>query len=127
MDLKNNKHEEPVRDYEWPSNDETSLKRGNLLKYSLMCIHLKEQLKALTDESFDALDDDHSGSLDHLEIGKIMTTVALSMGVQPPSQEELQSILNQLDENFDGVIDKEEFFDLIYLVVGKMIETEEEL
>lgn len=56
-----------------------------------------------------------------------METVALSMGVLPPSPEELLQILGQLDENRDGVIDKEEFFDLIYLVIGKMTETEEEL
>ena len=31
----------PERDYEWPSNDQKIVKRGNLLKFCLMCLHLK--------------------------------------------------------------------------------------
>ena len=86
---KKNKEVIKERDYEWPSDDDVSIKRGNLIKSSLICLHLKDGLKQLTGLAFDSLDDDQSGSLDHMEIGKIMETVANSMGVQPANPDDL--------------------------------------
>ena len=45
----------------------------------------------------------------------------------PPTQEDLSNILCQLDDNFDGVVDKEEFLSLVKLVVMRILETEQEL
>ena len=49
------------------------------------------------------------------------------MGVTPPTEADLESILRQLDEDFDEKVDKEEFLSLVMLVIGKMLESEEEL
>ena len=49
------------------------------------------------------------------------------MGVLPPSEEDLECILRELDDDFDGQVSKEEFCQLVMLVIGKMLETEEEL
>ncbi len=31
------------------------------------------------------------------------------MGVTPPTEEDLKAILSELDDDFDGVVDKDEF------------------
>ena len=49
------------------------------------------------------------------------------MGVKPPTHEDLESILETLDDDFDGIVDKEEFLSLFMLVLGKMLEVEEEI
>ena len=49
------------------------------------------------------------------------------MGVTPPTEADLEAILSQLDEDFDGKVDKDEFLQLVMLVIGKMLESEEEL
>ena len=59
-------------------------------------------MKVVSDIAFDAVDDDKSGQLDQDEIGNIMATVALKMGVTPPSNTDLNVILEQLDDDFDG-------------------------
>ena len=47
------------------------------------------------------------------------------MQVSAPTSEDIEAIMSELDENFDGVIDKNEFVGLLMLVFGKMLETEE--
>ena len=49
------------------------------------------------------------------------------MGVQPPTEDDLEAVLATLDENFDGQVDKSEFLNLFMLVIGKMLEMEEEI
>ena len=49
------------------------------------------------------------------------------MGVNPPTDEDLEAILATLDDNFDGQVDKDEFLSLFMLVIGKMLESEEDL
>ena len=93
----------------------------------LLLTQAKEQVKVVTDMAFDAVDEDGSGGLDSSEIQMIMVDVAKKMGVTPPTSEDLDVILDQLDENFDGVIDKDEFANLVLLVLGKMLEGEEKL
>ena len=88
---------------------------------------MKDQIKIVTDLAFDTIDDDGSGGLDQCEIAGIMETVANSMGVLPPSEEDLGCILRELDDDFDGSVSKEEFCSLVMLVIGKMLETEEDL
>ena len=76
--------------------------------------------------AFDAVDDDRSGQLDQEELGDIMGTVAMKMGVTPPTTADLAIILEELDDDFDGQVSKDEFLSLIMLVVDKMTEEEEE-
>ena len=98
-----------------------------MLQNLLVCMHLKESIKAVSDLAFDAIDDDGSGGLDQDEISKIMQEVSKKMGVTAPTEEDLSAFLRELDEDFDGVVDKGEFLQLVMLVIGKMLETEEEL
>ena len=55
-----------------------------------------------------------------------MSTVAAKMRVIPPTPADLAVILEQLDDDFDGQVSKEEFLSLIMLVTEKMVEEEEE-
>ena len=93
----------------------------------LMLQHMKAQVKVVTDMAFEALDEDGSGGLDADEIAVVMKDVATKIGVNAPTDEDLQTILATLDENFDGQVDKDEFLSLFMLVIGKMLETEEEM
>ena len=86
---------------------------------------MKDQVKVVTDIAFDAVDEDGSGGLDQDELHTIMYEVSEQMGVTPPTKDDLQAILAQLDDDFDGVIDKDEFHGLVMLVIGGLLETEE--
>ena len=56
-----------------------------------------------------------------------MVLVAKQIGVVPPTSEDLEAIMMQLDDDFDGQVSKEEFFNIVMLIMGKMLEMEEEL
>ena len=77
--------------------------------------------------AFEAVDEDGSGGLDVEEISTVMDDVAGKMGVTAPTQEDLEEILMQLDNDFDGIVDKVEFNNLLMLCLGKMLENEGEL
>ena len=49
------------------------------------------------------------------------------MGVSPPTVGDLEEVLAQLDDNFDGIVDKEEFLKLFMHVIGNMFENESDL
>ena len=95
-----------------------------MLDNLLVLSNMKDQIKIISDMAFDHIDEDCSGGLDVDEISVIMHDVAIKMGVTPPTQEDLQAILAQLDENSNGQVDKGEFLGLIMLVIGKMLESE---
>ena len=56
-----------------------------------------------------------------------MEEVSVQMGVSPPTSDDLQEILQELDEDFDGVIDKGEFFSLTMMVLSQLLTSETEL
>ena len=87
---------------------------------------MEEQFKLISDMAFDVLDADGSGQLDEEEITQIIKEVAANMQVEPPTSEDVTTILKELDDDFDGQVSKEEFNSLINLVIGKMIQSEEE-
>ena len=98
-----------------------------MLQNLLVCMHMGDQFRVISDLAFDALDDDGSGQLDDTEIAMIMQQVADSMGVPAPTDEDIIAILRELDDDFDGQVSKDEFYRLVILVVGKLLESEEEL
>ena len=55
-----------------------------------------------------------------------MVEVSEQMKVHPPTKEDLDQILSQLDENSDGTVDKEEFHALVMMVISKLLESEQE-
>ena len=72
----------------------------------------REQQQELK-EAFDLFDTDGSGSIDQKELGVVMQ----ALGFQP-NQEEIRKILIDLDQNADGVLDYQEFFDLMTVKIG---------
>ena len=50
--------------YELPENDETLVRKSNMLQNLLTIFNLKDQMKVVTDLAFDAVDEDGSGGLD---------------------------------------------------------------
>ena len=55
----------------------------------------------------------------------MMKDVAQGMGVDAPTKDDVTSILASLDDDSDGRVDKEEFVELIMLVLGNVLEDEE--
>ena len=85
---------------------------------------IKEQMKYVTDMAFEAVDADGSESLDREEIFDIMKEVAIEMNVTAPGDDDIVSVLQQLDQDQDGNVGKDEFALLMGLVLGKMLESE---
>ena len=124
---KNNLNQTQVneRTYETPSDNKITLRSG-MMQNLLALRHMAEEFKLIADMAFDVLDVDQSGQLDEEEITGIMKEVANNMKVDPPTSEDISTILQELDEDFDGQVSKDEFNSLIQLVIGKMIQNEEE-
>ena len=54
----------------------------------------------------------------------VMKEVAQEMKVTPPTKDDITAVLQQLDENSDYHVSKEEFLNLIILVLTKMLDSE---
>ena len=90
-------------------------------------MQIQDKIRTVADLAFDAVDTDKSNSLEKEELQAVMKEVANEMQVTAPSEADIISILNELDDDFDGSVSKEEFLQLIILVLGKMLESEEDL
>lgn len=88
---------------------------------------MEDKLNIVTDMAFVAVDDDGSGQLDKTELGTVLKEVALKMGITPPSDNDVQAVLQELDQDDDAQVSKDEFVHLIIQVLKKMKESEEEL
>ena len=53
-----------------------------------------------------------------------MVLVAKQIGIVAPTSEDLDNIMMQLDDDFDGQISKDEFFKIVILILSKMLEIE---
>ena len=73
----------------------------------------KEKLKQITKAAFEAVDTDKSGYLEAAELEQVMNNVAVDIGVEKPTREEVEEVLKELDENGDGKLSLEEFQVLI--------------
>ena len=93
----------------------------------LIGVNLDENLKIISDLAFDAMDTDGSGGLDIAELKVIMDRVAGELGISGPTQGDLESMLGELDDDFDGVVSKDEFMDLIKMILKMMLANEEAL
>ena len=60
-------------------------------------------------------------------MAEIMNAVSARMGVNPPTHSDLTDILMELDEDYDGKVDQEEFLRLVVCVLGSMVESEEKM
>ena len=82
----------------------------------------EDKFKKVVKETFDIVDLDKSGMIDSKELGKIVIQLAEGMGSGPPSQADVQDILNHLDVDKNGEIDFEEFSQFIRDILTSMIE-----
>ena len=81
----------------------------------------------MADLAFDAVDADESNTLENEELAEYINQVSATMGIKPPSSGDIGSMMNELDVDENGNLDKEEFRLLIELVFDKMLSNEEEL
>ena len=72
----------------------------------LVSLSMKGSMRQITDLAFDSIDVDGSGGLDQSELEDIMLIVAKQIGVVPPTSEDLQNIMMQLDDDYDGIVSK---------------------
>jgi len=77
--------------------------------------------------AFDAIDVDGSGFIEKDELSEVMRDVAQDMKVKPPTDNDIDAVLRELDEDYDEKVSKDEFVQLIIQVMRKMLESEEEL
>lgn len=75
------------------------------------------QLNRLVYVAMKTIDANDSGSLDMSELGNIMRQVALDVGENIPSNSDIKEVFEELDRNKDGLIDFEEFKELIIRVL----------
>ena len=101
--------------------------KTSLLKLIQYIQTQKDKIKIVSDLAFDAVDLDESKSLDQDELNIIIREVAKEMRVKPPTDNDIESILQELDEDGSNEIDKEEFDKLINLVFEQMLGNEVEL
>jgi Ca2+-binding EF-hand superfamily protein len=76
--------------------------------------------------AFDCVDTDKSGLIDSSELEKIMVQIAIDMGADPPTKEDVYEVMEHLDEDKSGKIDFNEFKILIRDVLEAMLEDKED-
>ena len=79
-----------------------------------------KRMKKLMEESFRKVDIDGNGYLDRGEFEQVLVQIAKEIGVDSPTREEVDDILDEIDENGDNRIDREEFSELIEKVFQMM-------
>ena len=75
----------------------------------------------MVDFYFNSADIDGSGFIEKKEINKFLTKFAKEQKMDPPSDKDIENILNKLDKNKDGKLSKEEFQVLVKKIVKEMI------
>ena len=88
---------------------------------------MKDKIHLVSDMAFEAVDLDNSNELEKEELAKVLRDVAKSMKINPPTENDVQAVLGELDADGDGSVSKEEFRVLIESVLEKMKESELEL
>jgi calmodulin len=81
-------------------------------------------MKKVMEEAFRKVDIDGSGFLERGEFEQVLVQIAKEIGVDNPTREEVDDILDEIDENGDNRISRDEFSDLIEKVF-QMIGTED--
>ena len=72
--------------------------------------------------AFESVDSDKSGQIDADELEKVMVQIAIDMGAEPPSKDDVMEVMEHLDTDKSGKIDFDEFKTLIRDVLEAMLE-----
>ncbi len=87
-------------------------------------INDKKKFNFITKSSFDLVDIDKSGYIDTKELKTVLTQIANDINTQPPSEEELNAILNYLDTDNNGTIEYNEFGILMKDILEILLEAD---
>lgn len=63
-------------------------------------------MKRLMEDAFMKVDIDGNGFLDHSEFQQVLVQIAKQIGVDSPTKDEVDDILDEIDENGDNRISK---------------------
>ena len=99
--------------------------KSSLMQALNIVMKLRDKIRTVSDLAFEAVDADKSDYLDNEELSAIMREVAQEMRITPPTENDIEFMLKELDDDTDGNVSKEEFQKLLLLVLGKMLESEE--
>lgn len=87
-------------------------------------LYNEKKLNDVTRVAFDAIDTDKSGKIDTSEIKEIMERIAVEMGTDRPTKEDVEAVIKNLDQDQSGTVEFEEFKVLIKDILESMLETE---
>ena len=73
----------------------------------------RAKINQIAKAAFEAVDTDKSGYMETPELELVMNNVALDIGLEKPTREEVEEILKELDEGGDGKLCILEFTALI--------------
>lgn len=79
------------------------------------------QLDKLVQVAMKTVDTDGSGCIDKLELANIMRQVALDVGDDDPSPEDIEEVFKEFDKDQDGKINFEEFREIIVRVLKNIL------
>jgi calmodulin len=85
----------------------------------------KEGLQKIMESAFRSVDIDGSGFLEKPELEQVLIQVAKDIGVETPTKEDVEDILEEIDENGDERLSKQEFEELIKQIVEMMATSED--
>lgn len=72
-----------------------------------------KKMKKLMEDAFRKVDIDGSGFLERGQFEQVLVQIAKEIGVDNPTREEVDEILDEIDENGDNRISRKQFADLI--------------
>ena len=79
------------------------------------------QLDKLVQVAMRTVDTDGSGTVEKEELGNIMRQVALDVGDDDPSQQDVDEVFAEFDKDQDGKINFEEFKEIIIRVLKNIL------
>ena len=65
-------------------------------------LNMKDKIRLISDMAFEAMDADESGQIDKTELGDVLRDVALDLGINIPSDNDLAVVLYELDQDGDS-------------------------
>ena len=95
------------------SSSDPAFRKSHFLDILDLILAQKDKIKIVSDLAFEAVDNNHSGSLSKEELGNELKIVAGEMGVTPPNEADIKAVIDELDEDGDGDVSKDEFEHLI--------------
>ena len=84
-----------------------------------------KSLESSIRQTFSDFDIDNSGSLDKLEIKLLIDITCDRMGIERTTKWQLDYIISLIDEDFDGMIDVEEFVTNYYIINRELVKNKQ--